>query len=55
MKLYTFVVHHLQMCMKEYGCCPKFKRRDNSTYPFTKRRVVYLVSATPPKPLIGFL
>jgi hypothetical protein len=32
MKLYTFVVHYLQMCMKEYGCCPKFKRGDNSTY-----------------------
>jgi hypothetical protein len=55
MKLYTFVVHYMQMCMKEYGCCPKFKRRDNSTYTFTKRGVVYLVSATPPKPLIGFL
>jgi hypothetical protein len=25
MKLYTFVVHYLQICMKEYGCCPKFK------------------------------
>ena len=36
-KLYTFVVHYLQMCMKEYGCCPKFKRGDNSTYTFTKR------------------
>jgi hypothetical protein len=23
--------------MKEYGCCPKFKRGDNSTYTFTKR------------------
>jgi hypothetical protein len=23
--------------MKEYGCCPKFKRGDNSTYIFTKR------------------
>jgi hypothetical protein len=22
--------------MKEYGCCPKFKRGDNSTYTFTK-------------------
>jgi hypothetical protein len=55
MKLYTFVVHYLQMCMKEYGCCPKFGRRDNSTYTFRKRGVVYLVSATPPKPLIGFL
>ena len=43
------------MCMKEYGCCPKFKRRDNLTYTFTKRGVMYLVSATPPKPLIGFL
>jgi hypothetical protein len=31
-KLYTVVVHYLQMCMKEYGCCPKFKRGDNSTY-----------------------
>jgi hypothetical protein len=43
--------------MKEYGCCPKFKRGDNSTYTFTKREVVYLVlvSATPPKRLIGVL
>jgi hypothetical protein len=55
MKLYTFVVHYLQMCRKEYGCCPKFKRGDNSTYTFMKRGVVYLVSATPPKRLIGFL
>jgi hypothetical protein len=31
MTLYTFVVHYLQMCMKEYGCCPKFRRGDNST------------------------
>jgi hypothetical protein len=23
--LYTVVVHYLQMCMKKYGCCPKFK------------------------------
>jgi hypothetical protein len=55
MKLYTFVVHNLQMCMKEYGCCPKFKRGENSTYTFMKRGAVYLVSAIPPKPLIGFL
>jgi hypothetical protein len=55
MKLYTFVVPYLQMCMKEYGCCPKFKRRDNSTYTFTKRGVMYLASTTPPKLLIGFL
>jgi hypothetical protein len=44
MKLYTFVVHYLQMCMKEYGCYPKFKRGDDSTYAFTKRahlQVVY--------------
>jgi hypothetical protein len=54
MKLYTFVVHYLQMCMKEYGC-PKFKRGDNLTYTFTKRGVMYLVSATPPKRLNGFL
>jgi len=53
MKLYTFVVHYLQMCMKEYGCCPKFKRGDNSTYTFTKRGGMYLVSATPTKLLIG--
>jgi hypothetical protein len=31
MKLYTVVVHYLQMYMEEYGCCPKFKRGDNST------------------------
>jgi hypothetical protein len=55
MKLYTVVVHNLQMCMEEYRCCPKFKRRDNSTYTFTKRRVMYLASTTPPKPLIGYL
>jgi hypothetical protein len=56
MKLYTFVVHYLQMCMKEYGCCPKFKRRDNSIYTFTKRGGgMYLVSATPTKLLIEFL
>ena len=36
MKLYTFVVHYLPMCLKEYGCCPKFKSGDNSTYTFTK-------------------
>jgi hypothetical protein len=55
MKLYTFVVHYLQMCMKEYGCCPKFKRRDNSTYTFTKREGMYLVSATPTKLFVDFL
>jgi hypothetical protein len=57
MKLYTFVVHYLQMCMKEYGCCPKFRRRDNSTYTFTKGAVrgMYLVSTTPIKLLIEFL
>ena len=37
MKLYTFVIHHLQIFMKEYDCCPKFKGGDNSTYTFTKR------------------
>jgi hypothetical protein len=43
--------------MKEYGCCPKFRRGDNSTYTFTKRggHVLYLVSATPTKLLIEFL
>jgi hypothetical protein len=30
------------MCMKEYGCCLKFRRGDNSTYTFMKRGVVYL-------------
>ena len=45
-KLYTFVVHYLQMCMKEYGCCPKFKRGDNSTYTFTEKGGRVLV-ATP--------
>jgi hypothetical protein len=24
--------------MKEYGCCPQFKRGDNSTYTFTKKK-----------------
>jgi hypothetical protein len=55
MKLYTVVVHNLQMCMKEYRCCLKFRRGNNSTYTFTKRGVMYLVSATPPKRLIGVL
>jgi hypothetical protein len=42
MKLYTVVVHNLQMCMKEYRCCLQFRKGDNSTYTFTKRGVVYL-------------
>jgi hypothetical protein len=39
------VVHNLQMCMKEYCCCLKFRRGDNSTYTFTKRggRVLVVV------------
>jgi hypothetical protein len=42
--------------MKECGCCPKFKRGDNSTYNFTKRGGdMYLVSANPTKLLIEFL
>jgi hypothetical protein len=41
------------MSLKEYRCCLKFRRGDNSTYTFTKRGVVYLVSTTPPKRLIG--
>ena len=36
---YTFVVHYLQMCMKEYGCCPKFGRGGNLTY--TLKYVLY--------------
>ena len=39
MKLYTVVIHYLQMCMKEYGCCPKFGRGDNLT--FTQKYVLY--------------
>jgi hypothetical protein len=54
MKLYTFVVHYLQMCMKEYRCCPKFKRGDNSTYTFTKKGGMYLVSLNPTKLLIEY-
>jgi hypothetical protein len=54
-QLYTVVVHNLQMCMKKYCCCLKFRRGDDSTYTFTKRGVVYLVSATPSKRLIGVL
>jgi len=37
MKLCTVEVHYLQMCMKEYCCCPKFGSGDNSTYTFTKK------------------
>jgi hypothetical protein len=54
MKLYTVVVHYLQMCMKVYGCCPKFKRGDISNYTFTKRGGMYIVSTTPTKLLIEF-
>jgi hypothetical protein len=39
MKLYTVVIHYLQMCMQEYGCCPKFRRGDNLTY--TLKYVLY--------------
>jgi hypothetical protein len=39
MKLYTVAIHYLQMCMKEYGCCPKFGRGDNLTY--TLKYVLY--------------
>jgi hypothetical protein len=55
MKLYTVVVHNLPMCMKEYSNFLIFRRGDNSTYTFTNKGVVYLVSATPPKRLIGVL
>jgi hypothetical protein len=55
MKLYTVVGHDLQMGMKYYRCCLKFRSGDNSTYTLTKRGVVYLVSATPPKRLTGAL
>jgi hypothetical protein len=42
------------MYKKKCGCCPKFKRGDNSTYTFTKsgQGAMYLVSATPTKLLI---
>jgi hypothetical protein len=30
--------------MKEYGCCPKFKREDNSTHTFMKRGGMYLLN-----------
>jgi hypothetical protein len=33
------VIHYLQMCMKEYGCCPTFGRGDNLTY--TLKYVLY--------------
>jgi hypothetical protein len=39
MKLYTVVIYYLQMCMKEYGCCPKFGKGDNLTY--TLKYVLY--------------
>jgi hypothetical protein len=42
MKLYIVVVYNLQMCMKKYRCCLRFRRGDNSTYTFTKRGGMYL-------------
>jgi hypothetical protein len=53
----TPFVHYLQMCMKEYGCYPKFRRGDNSPYTFTKRGGggMYLESETTTKLLIEFL
>jgi hypothetical protein len=52
--------NHIPSCtsassVKEYGCCPKYKRGDNSTYTLTKRGGMYLVNATPTKLLIEFL
>jgi hypothetical protein len=44
--------------MKEYGCCPKFRRGDNSTYTNVLSRKgggMYLLSATPTKLHIEFL
>jgi hypothetical protein len=38
---YTTLLY-LQVCMKEYGCCPKYKRGDNSTYTFTEREACTL-------------
>jgi hypothetical protein len=39
LKLYTVVIHYLQMCMKEYGCCPTFGRGDD--IPYTLKYVLY--------------
>ena len=39
MKLYTVVIHYLQMYMKEYSCCPQFGRGDTLTY--TLKYVLY--------------
>jgi hypothetical protein len=51
-----FVKVYLELSpLKEYRCSLKFRRGDKSTYTFTKRGVVYLVSATPPKRVIGVL
>jgi hypothetical protein len=41
--------------IQKYSELLKFRRGDNSTYTLTKRGVVNLVSATPPKRLIGVL
>ena len=44
------------MCMKENGYCPKFGRGDNATYTFHEKvEGLYIVNATPPKRLIGYL
>jgi hypothetical protein len=55
MKLYTVVVHNLSGVHEGIPLLSKIRRGDNSTYSFMKRGVVYLVSATPPKRLIGVL
>jgi hypothetical protein len=47
--------NYLQMCMKEYGCCPKFKREIIQLILSQKGEGMYLVSATPTKLLIEFL
>ena len=57
MKLYTFVICSTLPADVHEGIwlLSKFKRGDNSTYTFTERGVVHLVSATPTKLLIEFL
>jgi hypothetical protein len=55
MKLYTFVVHYLQMCIKDYGYCPKFKGEIIQLILSRKEGCMYLVSTTPTKRLIEFL
>ena len=55
MKLYTFVVHYLQMCIKDMVAVQNLKGEIIQLIISRKGGGMYLVSATPTKLLIEFL